>query len=138
MSVEETPPDEDAAETTLETWEAGLGELIPSAEGHHPLLRMIALLASLGFFALGVVGWLVPVVTGIPFYILGLVTLGIASPGVARHINAWEQRRSPRVRYSLHLMQHRLRRFLRRPSSPPTRPPGPSRTSGPGGSPGAA
>jgi uncharacterized membrane protein YbaN (DUF454 family) len=48
--------------------------------------------------ALGVVGWLVPVITGIPFYILGLVLFGMASPAVGRRINDWERRLPRRQR----------------------------------------
>ena len=58
--------------------------------------------ASVAFFALGIVGWLIPVMTGIPFHVLGLVTLGMASKPVARLINRWERR-----------LPHRLRLLLR-------------------------
>ncbi len=69
--------------------------------------------ASLVFFALGVVGWLIPVVTGIPFYVLGLITLGMASKPAARLINTWERRLPQRLRRLL-----RPRRFSR--ASPPS------------------
>lgn len=43
------------------------------------------------FFLLGVLGWLVPVVTGIPFYLVGLVLLGMASDRVLGWINRLER-----------------------------------------------
>jgi hypothetical protein len=43
-------------------------------------------------FALGVVGWLIPVVTGVPFYAAGLVFLGLASDRVRHGVNRLERR----------------------------------------------
>jgi len=57
--------------------------------------------AAVVFLALGVVGWLLPVVTGIPFYVLGLLTLGMASRRMARRINSWERRLPQRLRVRL-------------------------------------
>jgi hypothetical protein len=66
--------------------------------------KRVALLAAAAVLAiLGVAGWLVPVVTGIPFYVAALVCAGMASDRVAGRINAAE-RRLPR----------RWRLFLRR------------------------
>jgi hypothetical protein len=45
-------------------------------------------------FGLGIVGWLVPVVTGIPFYILGLVLLAKASGRTVKWIN-WAEAKLP-------------------------------------------
>jgi hypothetical protein len=59
------------------------------------------------WFALGVVGWLVPVMTGIPFYIAGTVALALVSRRVRRLINRWDRGRTPRTRL-------RLRRALRK------------------------
>lgn len=63
-------------------------------------------LVSLVLFALGFVGWLIPVVTGIPFYVLGLVALGMASKPVARLVNAWERRLPLRLRLLLRPRRH--------------------------------
>jgi hypothetical protein len=57
--------------------------------------------ASLVLFVLGFVGWLIPLVTGIPFYVLGLITLGMASKPVARLVNTWERRLPRRLRLLL-------------------------------------
>lgn len=43
-------------------------------------------------FVLGVVGWLVPVVTGLPFYVAALILLAGASDRVRVWINARERR----------------------------------------------
>jgi hypothetical protein len=70
-----------------------LPDLLRDQDGRHPLwLRMIFLGAALVCFAAGVVGWLIPVVTGIPFYAAGLVFLGLASDRTRRFINRLERR----------------------------------------------
>jgi uncharacterized membrane protein YbaN (DUF454 family) len=58
--------------------------------------------ASVAFFSLGIVGWVIPVMTGVPFHVLGLITLGMASKPIARTVNRWERR-----------LPHRLRLWLR-------------------------
>ena len=57
------------------------------------------------FFALGVVGWLIPVITGIPFYAAGLVFLGLASVRTRRFINRMERKLSETTR-------RRMRRII--------------------------
>jgi uncharacterized membrane protein YbaN (DUF454 family) len=52
-------------------------------------------------FGLGIVGWLVPIVTGIPFYILGLVLLAKASGRTVKWINRVEAKLPPRRRRQL-------------------------------------
>ena len=70
-----------------------LPDLLRDQDGRHPFwLRMIFLGAALVCFAAGVVGWLIPVVTGIPFYAAGLVFLGLASDRTRRFINRLERR----------------------------------------------
>jgi hypothetical protein len=79
-----------------------LPDLIRIDGPEHGVWRRIALLiASAVLFVLGFVGWLIPVVTGIPFYLLGLVTLGMASKPVARLVNRWERRLPRRIRLLL-------------------------------------
>ena len=73
--------------------------------------RVALLLLSLVFVVLGIVGWLLPVVTGVPFYVLALITAGMASVRVARWVNR-QERRLPR-RWRL-LLRPRLRRELKR------------------------
>ena len=120
---EEERAEEKSTEDELARWSRSLPELLPESTSHHPVLRMAALGASLIFFALGIAGWLIPVVTGVPFHVLGILTLGMAIPAVARRINAWEQRRSPKVRYALHRAQYRVLRALRQECEAPRRPP---------------
>jgi hypothetical protein len=70
-----------------------LPDLLRAQDGRHPFwLRIIFLGAALVCFAAGVVGWLIPVVTGIPFYAAGLVFLGLASDRTRRFINRLERR----------------------------------------------
>jgi len=56
---------------------------------------------TLVFVLLGIIGWLIPVVPGFPFYILALATAGMASRRVARWINRQERRLPRRWRLRL-------------------------------------
>lgn len=69
-----------------------------SVEGRPLWLRIVMVAGVVVCFALGVVGWLVPVVTGVPFYVLGLVLLAKVSRRAGRRINAWERRLPPKLR----------------------------------------
>ncbi|MBM3989732.1 MAG: DUF454 domain-containing protein [Planctomycetes bacterium] len=81
-----------------------LPDLLPERDSGYPTWKRTALF-TLGCvcMVLGVIGWLVPVVTGVPFYIAGLVLLGLASVRAARAINLLERR-----------LPHRARLLLRR------------------------
>ncbi len=84
--------------------EEPLPDLIEVAEARRRLTVRVALVAlAVVFFLLGILGWLVPIVTGVPFYALGLIALGMASRRVGRWINAWERK-----------LPYKLRRALRR------------------------
>lgn len=61
-----------------------------------PWMRALAVAAAAGCIVLGIVGWLVPVVTGLPFYAAALVLLAVASERVRGWINRLE-RRLPRA-----------------------------------------
>src|SRR5918996_642619 len=51
-----------------------------STEIQHPLwVRALCIAGALVCFVLGVIGWLIPLVTGLPFYAVGLILLGMAS-----------------------------------------------------------
>ena len=76
-----------------------LPDLLRAQDGRHPFwLRIVFLAAALVCLALGVVGWLIPVMTGIPFYAAGLVFLGLASDRTRRFINRMERRLSGNTR----------------------------------------
>ena len=61
-----------------------------------PFWKSILLIgAAVLCFVAGIFGWLLPVVTGVPFYIAGFILLGTASPRVRRWINRTEARLSP-------------------------------------------
>jgi len=84
-----------------------------------PLLRVALLVATAVLFVLAIIFWLIPVLTGIPFWILGFVTLGMASRRAARWINARERRLPRKLRLAL---RPKLRRELRakdRTATPP-------------------
>jgi uncharacterized membrane protein YbaN (DUF454 family) len=89
--------------------------------GHRPLwVRVLCLLASLVFFALGVVGWLIPVVTGIPFYAVALLLLALSSDRMGDWVNRTERRLPHGMRVAIRRALARvttpwIRRFLRLP-----------------------
>jgi hypothetical protein len=85
-----------------------LTELLTPRAARPPVwLRAACVVGAAVCFALGTVGWLVPMVTGIPFYVGGLILLGIASDRVRRLINLLDRRLPRRWRRA-------LRRALRR------------------------
>jgi hypothetical protein len=91
-----------------------LPDLLPVTGHRHPLwMRALCLVGGLVFVVLGVVGWLIPVVTGLPFYAVALVLFAMASDRAREWVNAldrklphrvrvatrdWLGRRSPRIR----------------------------------------
>ncbi len=77
-------------------------DLLEPNRGRRPVwVRALYVLGAGVFFLLGVLGWLVPVVTGIPFYIVGLVLLGMASDRVLDWINRLERKLPPAWRRGL-------------------------------------
>lgn len=74
-------------------------DLLTVDGGEHPLLRRVLFgLGALVCLVLGVVGWLVPVITGVPFYVLGAVLLTKAVPAFGHWINQRERRLDLRYR----------------------------------------
>ena len=87
---------------------ADLPDLLPPRQNERPLwLRAIYFGAGIILIVLGVVGWVIPVVTGIPFYVGGLVCLSLASTRVREWINSAERRLSYENR-------RRLRHLIRK------------------------
>lgn len=81
--------------------------------------RLLLIAGAILCFAVGIFGWLVPVVTGVPFYLLGLILLGSASRRVLEWVNRQEARLSPRWRKKLRdalvrIPSKRLRQRVRR------------------------
>jgi len=72
--------------------------------------RVLALVGGVLFMVLGVVGWLIPVVTGIPFYIIGLGLFGMGSRRARHWINKLEQHLPYKARLFL---RPKLRKALR-------------------------
>ena len=62
------------------------------------IARVLLVIGAVLCFVLGILGWLVPVITGIPFYVLGLVLLAMASSSVRDWINRAEAKLSPKWR----------------------------------------
>lgn len=88
-----------------------LPDLLPALVKRALWVRALCVAGALVCFALGVVGWLIPVVTGLPFYAVGLLLLGMASSRVARWINRMDRRLPLAVRI-------KLRQWTRRQPSP--------------------
>lgn len=85
-----------------------LPDLLREHEGHRPLWRRaLYVLGALICIAAGIAGWIIPVVTGLPFYAAAVVLLGLASDRVRRSINRLERRLAESTR-------RKLRRLLAR------------------------
>ncbi len=79
-----------------------LPDLLPERDNGYPAWKRSALFAAgSACMVLGVIGWLVPVVTGVPFYVAGVVLLGLASVRAARAVNRLERRLPLRARLVL-------------------------------------
>jgi uncharacterized membrane protein YbaN (DUF454 family) len=86
-----------------------LPDLLEPRERRHPLwFRALCVLGAIVFFLLGIVGWLIPLVTGIPFYAVSLVLLGMASDRTRQWINDAERKMPDGWRRA-------LRKVLRKP-----------------------
>jgi hypothetical protein len=72
--------------------DGGLPDLLRPGRPRPLWLRVAGLAGAVVFFALGVVGWLIPVVTGLPFYAVGVVLLALSSDKVGRWVNRMERR----------------------------------------------
>jgi len=92
--------------------------------GTKPALWKRLLFLSIGVVCvvLGIVGWIVPVMTGIPFYIVALVYFARASERMRLGINRLERKLPRKLRVSLRRWQERLgkKRETRRPTSLPS------------------
>ena len=71
----------------------------------------VFVLGAVVCFALGVVGWLIPVVTGLPFYVLGLILLGLVNDRMRRLVTSIE-RRLPEA------LRRRVREMIARRAGP--------------------
>lgn len=88
-----------------------LAPLLWSDAKARPVWKRVLLLAGAAvFLALGVVGWLIPIVTGVPFYIVGFALLGAGSPRAARALNRAEAHLPHRWRVGLRRVLAKLRR----------------------------
>jgi hypothetical protein len=54
--------------------------------------RVLYILGAVLAFVAGIAGWVVPLMTGIPFWVAGFVLLAMASQRTVRAINALERR----------------------------------------------
>jgi len=78
-----------------------LPDLLPSTVRRPMWQRALCVLGAVVCFVLGVVGWLIPFVTGIPFYAASLILLGMASGRVAGWVNRLDRRLPRGVRVQL-------------------------------------
>lgn len=69
-----------------------LPDLLPVHHRRPLWVRLLCLLGALVCLVLGVVGWLIPVVTGIPFYAAAIVLLAVASDRARGWVNGLERR----------------------------------------------
>ena len=86
-------------------------DLLRARPTKRPLwVRALCVAGAVVLFAAGIAGWLIPVITGIPFYIGALVLLGMASDRVRGWINALERRLPAKWRRGLRRALERLPR----------------------------
>ena len=77
-------------------------DLLREPDHHRPLwLRALCFAGAGVCFVLGIVGWLIPVITGIPFYVAALALLALASDNARHFINRMERKLSRRTRWAL-------------------------------------
>lgn len=89
--------------------EPPLSPLFEADERPRPLWKRALLLGgAVVFLILGVIGWLVPVVTGIPFYVVGFALLGAASPRAIHALNRLEARLPERWRVAIRVTSAKL------------------------------
>jgi hypothetical protein len=85
-----------------------LPDLIDRGNAPRPVwVRVLALVGAVACFILGVVGWLIPVITGLPFYAAGLVLLAVASNQVGGWVNRLERRLPHTLRLKLRALLHK-------------------------------
>lgn len=100
MAIQEQPEIEEVAD-----------ELISPSIRTHPLWqRVLLFLLAMVFMMLGFVLWLVPVVTGIPFWILGFIVLAMVSHRCRRAINRLDRKLPIRARMALRRARDRMHR----------------------------
>ena len=88
-----------------------LPDLLPPLVNRPLWVRALCVAGALLCFGLGIIGWLIPVVTGLPFYAIGLLLLGMSSGRVAGWINRLDRRLPLRIRVG-------LRKWTRRQTHP--------------------
>jgi hypothetical protein len=87
-----------------------LPDLLPERAKRRPLwLRILCVAGAIVLFVAGIVGWLVPVVTGIPFYVGGVILLAVASERVREWVNRLERGFPHRLRLKLRQWVEKLR-----------------------------
>lgn len=75
------------------------GELVPPFVGERSLVRRVTLITvGVVLLFLGIVFWLMPVMTGIPFWVAGLICLAKASEKVRVLVNGGDRRLPARLR----------------------------------------
>ena len=82
--------------------EHDLPDLLPVRKRKHPLaVRVLCIAGAAVLFVLGIVFWLVPVITGIPFYIAAAVLLAVGSERARGWVNSLERKLPRRFRLKL-------------------------------------
>ncbi len=71
--------------------DTALSDLLPPGERGSVWIRLLWLAGAMVCFVLGIVGWLIPVVTGIPFYVAGFLMLAACSERARRWLNRVEK-----------------------------------------------
>jgi hypothetical protein len=92
----------DQATHTASAPEEELPDLFPEGRPPPPLWKRVLLgVGGVMCLALGFVGWIIPIVTGIPFYIAGAAMLASASPRGRAFLNRMDRNLPHRIRLIL-------------------------------------
>lgn len=75
----------------------------------HPVYRAVLFASAVVCLLVGLVGVVLPVMPGVPFFIPGIVLLGMASERAAHWINSRERRLKPKWRVRLRKMLGRAK-----------------------------
>ena len=68
-----------------------ISDLIPESKGDSGFLRKcFLLLGGLVLVILGIIGWVLPFLMGIPLIVAGLAMISVVIPPLRKLLNAWE------------------------------------------------
>lgn len=96
--------------TASPTSSSDLGEFLPPPANRPAWVKPLLIAGAVVCFILGIVFWLLPVITGIPFHIAAAFLLAGASESCRKLLNRWEARLPHKHRLRLRRWAAKFRR----------------------------